>query len=103
MTFTFTADFGNITVGEQVSFSVAGNENARAFLPVEAAGATVLAVDGHGRPALLGGQIGTGSVVLCTYPVEPWPRARRGEPGERLAALRRPRGGCRRAAPGGGQ
>ncbi len=70
VTFTFTADFGDITAGEQVSFSVAGNENARAFLPVEAAGATVLAVDGHGRPALLSRQIGTGSVVLCTYPVE---------------------------------
>ena len=70
MTFTSTADFGDITVGEQVSFGVAGNESARAFLPVEAAGATVLAVDGHGRPALLSRQIGTGSVVLCTYPVE---------------------------------
>jgi endo-1,4-beta-mannosidase len=70
VTFTFTADFGDITAGEQVSFRVAGNESARAFLPVEAAGATVLAVDGHGRPALLSRQIGTGSVVLCTYPVE---------------------------------
>ena len=36
MTFTFAADFGDITVGEQVSFSVAGSESARAFLPVEA-------------------------------------------------------------------
>ena len=70
VTFTFAADFGDITVGEQVSFSVAGSESARAFLPVEAAGATVLAVDGHGRPALLSRQIGTGSVVLCTYPIE---------------------------------
>jgi endo-1,4-beta-mannosidase len=70
VTFTFTADFGDITAGEQVSFRVAGTESARAFLPVEAAGATVLAVDGHGRPALLSHQIGTGSVVLCTYPVE---------------------------------
>ena len=70
VTFTFTADFGDITAGEQVSFGVAGNESARAFLPVEAAGATVLAVDGHRRPALLSRQIGTGSMVLCTYPVE---------------------------------
>ena len=44
--------------------------SARSFLPVEPAGATVLAVDGHGRPALLRRRIGSGSVVLCTYPVE---------------------------------
>ena len=70
VTFTFTADFGDIAAGEQVSFNVAGNESARSFLPVEPAGATVLAVDGHGRPALLRRPIGAGSVVLCTYPVE---------------------------------
>jgi endo-1,4-beta-mannosidase len=70
VTFTFTEDFGDIAVGEQVSFSVAGNESARSFLPVEPTGATVLAVDGRGRPALLSRQVGTGSVVLCTYPVE---------------------------------
>jgi endo-1,4-beta-mannosidase len=70
VTFTFTADFGDIAAGEQVSFSVAGNASARSFLPVEPAGATVLAVDGHGRPALLRRRIGSGSVVLCTYPVE---------------------------------
>jgi len=70
VTFTFTADFGDIATGERISFPVAGNESARSFLPVEPAGATVLAVDGHGRPALLRRQIGAGSVVLCTYPVE---------------------------------
>jgi hypothetical protein len=30
----------------------------------------VLAVDGHGRPALLHRRTGSGSMVLCTYPVE---------------------------------
>jgi endo-1,4-beta-mannosidase len=70
VTFTFTADFGDIAAGEQVSFRVAGNDSSRSFLPVEPAGATVLAVDGHGRPALLRRRIGAGSVVLCTYPVE---------------------------------
>jgi endo-1,4-beta-mannosidase len=70
VTFTFTTDFGDIAVGDQVSFRVAGNDSARSFLPVEPAGATVLAVDGHGRPALLRRRIGAGSVVLCTYPVE---------------------------------
>jgi endo-1,4-beta-mannosidase len=70
LTFTFTADLGDIAAGEQVSFSVAGNDSARSFLPVKPAGATVLAVDGHGRPALLQRRIGSGSMVLCTYPVE---------------------------------
>src|SRR5205807_1834001 len=32
--------------------------------------AEVLAVDGHGRPALLLRRCGAGSVVLCTYPIE---------------------------------
>lgn len=70
LTFTFTGDLGDIAAGELVSFSVAGNDSARSFLPVEPAGATVLAVDSHGRPALLRRRIGAGSVVLCTYPVE---------------------------------
>jgi len=70
VTFTFAEDFGDIAAGERVSFSVAGNESARSFLPVEPTSATVLAVDGHGRPALLSRRVGTGSVVLCTYPVE---------------------------------
>ena len=70
LTLTFTADLGDIAAGERVSFSVAGNDSARSFLPVEPAGATVLAVDGHGRPALLRRRIGSGSMVLCTYPVE---------------------------------
>ena len=70
VTFTFTADFGDLMAGERVSFSVAGNESSRSFLPVEPTSATVLAVDGRGRPALLSRRIGTGSLVLCTYPVE---------------------------------
>jgi endo-1,4-beta-mannosidase len=70
VTFTFTADFGDIVAGERVGFSVAGNESARSFLPVEPADATVLAVDDHGRPALLSRRVGTGSLVLCCYPLE---------------------------------
>jgi len=49
---------------------MAGEGPARAFLPVEPAGAEVLAVDGQGRPALLRNQVGKGSMVLCTYPLE---------------------------------
>jgi endo-1,4-beta-mannosidase len=70
ITFAFTEDFGDIAAGEQITFSVAGNESARSFLPVETADATVLAVDGRGRPALLSRRVGAGAVVLCTYPVE---------------------------------
>jgi hypothetical protein len=33
-------------------------------------GAEVVAVDGRGRPALLIRQVGSGSLVLCTYPIE---------------------------------
>ena len=40
------------------------------MLPVEAADAEVVAVDGEGRPALLLRRVGTGAVVLCTYPIE---------------------------------
>jgi hypothetical protein len=37
---------------------------------VEPAGAEVVAVDGHGRPALLRHRLGAGSTVFCTYPLE---------------------------------
>jgi endo-1,4-beta-mannosidase len=70
VTFTFTEDFGDIAAGERIGFRAAGNESARSFLPVEPVGAAVLAVDGHGRPALLSRRVGAGAVVLCTYPVE---------------------------------
>ena len=44
--------------------------HSRAFLPVEPAGAEVIATDNHGRPALLLRRTGRGSLVLCTYPIE---------------------------------
>jgi hypothetical protein len=37
---------------------------------VEPAGAHVIAVDQHGRPALLRNQLGDGQAILCTYPIE---------------------------------
>jgi hypothetical protein len=49
---------------------VAGGPHDRGFLPVRPAGAEVLAVDAHGRPALLLRRAGEGSIVLCTYPIE---------------------------------
>ncbi len=66
----FQRDFGGIAAGEELVFRVGGTEDSRAFLPVEPAGAEVVAVDGHGRPALLRHRVGDGWVVLCTYPLE---------------------------------
>jgi hypothetical protein len=51
-------------------FAVAGHQHSRSFLPVEPAGAEVLATDAHGRPALLARRVGRGSLILCTYPIE---------------------------------
>jgi hypothetical protein len=68
--FTFRQAFGSIPEGARLDFSVAGNENSRAFLPVEPNGARVIAADAQGRPALLEHRVGAGRWVLCTYPLE---------------------------------
>ena len=68
--FTFVEDVGELSTGTELSFHVSGNEGSRAFLPLEPAGATTLAVDGSGRPALLERRVGRGAMVLCTYPIE---------------------------------
>ena len=68
--FSLVEAVGDLTRGDELRFRVAGTESSRAFLPVEPAGATVLAVDGHGRPALLRRKVGDGAMVLCTYPIE---------------------------------
>jgi endo-1,4-beta-mannosidase len=70
VTFTFARDFGTLAVGTRLTFHAAGNEHSRAYLPVRPDGAEVIAVDSRGRPALLLRRIGSGSVVLCTYPIE---------------------------------
>ena len=68
--FQFVDDLGDIAEGTRLSFRVAGEPSARAYLPVETVGAELVALDGHGRPALLRHQLGSGSAVLCTYPIE---------------------------------
>jgi endo-1,4-beta-mannosidase len=68
--FEFVEDFGDIPSGTRFSFRVAGEPSARAYLPVDLAGAEVVAVDGFGRPALLRNTLGAGQAVLCTYPLE---------------------------------
>lgn len=67
---TFAQDFGGLPRGTTLSFPAAGGENSRSYLPVEPVTAEVIATDGHGRPALLRGRAGDGSLILCTYPLE---------------------------------
>jgi endo-1,4-beta-mannosidase len=67
---TLTRDFGGLSRGTTLTFPVAGNEHARAYLPVVPTTAEVIATDAHGRPALLRRQAGRGSLILCTYPLE---------------------------------
>jgi endo-1,4-beta-mannosidase len=67
---TLTRDFGGLSRGTTLTFPVAGNEHARAYLPVAPVTAEVIAADAHGRPALLRRQAGRGSLILCTYPLE---------------------------------
>jgi endo-1,4-beta-mannosidase len=68
--FELVDDVGELAKRARLSFAVAGEGTARAFLPVDAAGGEVLAVDDGGRPALLRNRTGEGWMVLCTYPLE---------------------------------
>lgn len=68
--FVFVEGLGDLSPGDSLCFAVAGNESARAYLPVEPVGARVLATDDGGHPALVRHDLGAGSVVLCTYPIE---------------------------------
>jgi endo-1,4-beta-mannosidase len=70
VTFCFRQDFGGLARGSTLTFRAAGDQHSQAFLPVEPAGAEVIATDTHGRPALLRRRAGRGSLILCTYPVE---------------------------------
>ena len=63
-------ELGGLAAGTQLRFRVAGEPSARSYIPVEPAGARVVAVDGHGRPALLRHELGSGSTFFCTYPLE---------------------------------
>jgi endo-1,4-beta-mannosidase len=67
---TFTRDFGGLPRGATLDFKAAGSEHSRAYLPLTPTTAEVIATDGHGRPALLRRQVGRGSLILCSYPLE---------------------------------
>jgi endo-1,4-beta-mannosidase len=69
--FSVSAPFGDLVAGDVLEFRAAGDENSRAFLPVTVQdGAEVVATDGRGRPAVVRRRTGSGSLVLCTYPLE---------------------------------
>jgi endo-1,4-beta-mannosidase len=70
VTLTFGTDFGTLAAGTVLTFSASGSGYGRSYLPVQPDGAEVIAVDGHGRAALLLRRAGAGSIVLCTYPLE---------------------------------
>jgi endo-1,4-beta-mannosidase len=70
VTFHLVDDLGDLRAGTLLPFRVAGEPSARAYLPVEPVGGEVVAVDAHGRPAVLRHRVGSGRVVLCTYPIE---------------------------------
>lgn len=67
---TFEADLGSLHAGDVLRFRVAGNDEARAYLPVTVLDGTVVARDAHGRPAVVVKEHGAGRAVLCTYPLE---------------------------------
>jgi endo-1,4-beta-mannosidase len=63
-------DLGDLRAGTTLTFPVSGQGLARSHLPVQPASAEVLAIDGHGRPALMRNPTGQGWMVLCAYPLE---------------------------------
>ena len=66
----FERGFGGLEPGSELRFTVRGSEDGRSFLPLEPREAEVVAVDAHGRPALLRRKVGKGSIVLSVYPLE---------------------------------
>jgi endo-1,4-beta-mannosidase len=70
VTFDFVEQLGDIDPGTRLTFHAAGSASGRSYLPVDPTGARVVAIDSHGRPAVLRHELGHGSTVLCTYPLE---------------------------------
>lgn len=66
----FIEAFGPIAAGSELRFRPGGNAHARSYLPVTTTTGTVIAVDAHGRPALVVQERGEGRMVLGTYPLE---------------------------------
>ena len=96
--FELVEELGDLEAGTRLRFRVAGEPSARSYLPVDPVGARVIAVDGHGRPALLRHALGAGSTVFCAYPLEHMAaRTPRVNPEDTWQALRGARDARRRA------
>jgi endo-1,4-beta-mannosidase len=70
VTLTLTQPLGTLAAGATLRFPAAGPAHARAYLPLEATTAEVVATDQHGRPALLRRRVGPGAIYLGAYPIE---------------------------------
>jgi endo-1,4-beta-mannosidase len=70
VTWTMQAALGDLAAGDDLTFVPAGREYARAYLPLQATSAEVLATDQDGRPALVRNRVGSGAIYLAAYPVE---------------------------------
>jgi hypothetical protein len=70
VTLLLLTDIGELASSTRLEFPVAGEGVGRSYIPVEPAGAEVLAIDNEGRPALLRNRVGDGWMVFCTYPLE---------------------------------
>jgi len=66
----FEQGFGGLGAGEELRFRARGSRDGRSFLPLEPIEAEVVARDSAGRPALVRRRVGSGSIVLSTYPLE---------------------------------
>lgn len=67
---TFQQALGDLDAGATLRFPASGDRYARAYLPVQATTAEVIATDQHGRPALVRRVVGDGAIYLGTYPLE---------------------------------
>ena len=97
VTLQFVEDFGGLPAGTRLSFHVGGESSARAYLPVELLSARVVAIDAHGRPAIVSNDARPRPDRLLHLPARALCRPdAAGEPGGDLASLlgaRRGRGG----------
>ena len=99
MTLRFTDDLGDLRAGTLLSFRVAGEPSARAYLPVEPVGAEVVAVDAQPPgPAQASGRQPAPS---CSAPIRSstWRRGPRRQSRVHLAPLFRAGHGGRRERP----
>jgi endo-1,4-beta-mannosidase len=74
---TAAVDLGDLPAGSVLRFWPAGPDDARAYLPVQLAGAELVLADQHGRPVLVRRRVGAGVLYLGTFPIEYFGAARR--------------------------